>query len=143
MTRPGIIGDLLEVADDIYAIRQEIGAIIQEVGIVTRTWAGTEPGEGNASDVVVWFDPMPGVKDYSLKFANMQGGAYLQGDLIVSGISKQSYPSRDEVTCKSSALNVEKFYLIGEELFQVIAYTERYISWDVHVRKMTNQTRYS
>lgn len=133
----GLIDDLTLVADDILGIRDSIGAAIHNVYIVTRTWSGSEPGDGTPTDVVAQMLPTPALVDLSHKFVLQEPGRYKQGDIMLKGISKQSYGTEDIVRLKSASKAVEKFYRINSQLYVVVNVRESYITWDVHVRRVT------
>jgi hypothetical protein len=134
----GIIESLLDVADDILSVREEIGAAIHYVYRVTRTWSGESCGDGTFEDISEKITPTPGFRDLSLSLRSLEGGFFQRGDVIIQGISKQSYPDKSAVALECSELNVEKFYKIDEKLFQVIHVRESYVTWDVHVRAVND-----
>jgi hypothetical protein len=51
-------------------------------------------------------------------------------------VSKQSYPSEDTVRLKSTAANVQKYYKIDDQFYQALSVVEKYITWDVHIRRV-------
>jgi len=132
----GLIADLTAVADDILGVRDTIGAAIHNVYFVTRTWSGSEPGDGTATDVVTQMLPTPAIIDLAHNFKVSEVGRYKQGDLILKNISKESYPDHDTVRLKSTDSAVEKFYRVDSELYNVIHVKESYITWDVHIRRV-------
>lgn len=132
----GIITDLTAVADSLIGIRDDIGAAIHQVYFLTRTWSGTQPGDGTPTDVAVLMNPSPGVGDLSHKFAVAEPGRYKQGDLQLKMVSKQAYSSEDTIRLKSTSRNVEKFYRINSELYTVVHVKENYIYWTVHIRRI-------
>lgn len=134
----GIIEDLLGVTNDILGVREEIGAAIHLVYFVTRTWSGDTVSEGTYTDVEEKVSPTPGFRDLSMNLRSLEGGFFQRGDLIIQGVSKQSYPLKSVVACEAPAPNVEKFYRIDGKLFQVIHVRESYVTWDVHVRAVTS-----
>lgn len=131
-----LLTDLLGVTDDILGVRDTIGAVIYPIYLTTRTWSGTEPGDGTATDVDTQILPSPSVKDLSHDWDSLKGGNAQQGDLLLQYISKQSYPSEDTVRCKSSARNIEKFYKINGHLYTVVSVSEKYVYWNVQIRKV-------
>ena len=138
----GLISDLTAIADSLYGIRDDLGAAIHNVYIVTRTWTGDAVGEGSATDEVAQMLPTPALKNLSHDFEAQAAGTVKSGDIILKGISKQSWPDEDTVSLKSDNAKIQKFYLIDDKLYQVISTVESYISWDVQIRKLTHQTRY-
>lgn len=133
----GLISDLTSVADDILGVRDDLGAAIHDVYILTRTWSGTEPGDGSKTDSTAQVTPTPAIKDLAHDFKAQEAGNYEQGDLILKGISKQSYPNESDIDLSTGSDDVQKFYQINGKLYQVISVKERYITWDVQIRKTT------
>jgi hypothetical protein len=137
----GIIDSLLPAIDSILGVRDSAGAAISPVYLVTRTWSGSEVGEGTATDVDTRMLPTPGLKNFSQNINLREGGAVKSGDIILKSVSKNSYTLAD-LDGSSPSGNVEKFYLVGTKLYQVINVLESYVTWDVQLRELSNQTRY-
>lgn len=135
------IKNLSRATESALAVRDSIGAIIQPVFQVTRTWNGSEPGEGRATEQEVQVLPTPGMREYSQDVRLREGGNIKAGDIILTGFTKEKYTkeSLDSVTDKK---NVEKFFAIGGKIYQVINITEKLVTLNVQVRELTNQTRY-
>jgi hypothetical protein len=134
----GLLDDLRNVADDIYGVRDAVGAVMHPIHIVTRQWPA-EIGVGAAVDTVTLLKPSPGIKALSHDFLAIQAGSVQSGDLLLQGISKQSYPEKAMVAFDDLAANVEKFYRIDSNLYQVISVVEKYIAWDVQIRKVSHE----
>ena len=134
----GLIDDLLLVANDILGVRDAVGAVIHPVFFVTRTWSGSSPGDGTPTDTKEQMLPSPSIVAISHELSAQPGGTYQQGDLLLQSVSKQSYPSEDVVAGKSTEGNVEKFFEINGKLYQPINVRESYITWEVHVRKLSH-----
>lgn len=144
----GIQEALLPAIDDILCAVESVGAFVKKVSFVTRTWytdsakttLGTTVG-GFATDVVESMCPNPTMKDYSQDIRLREGGVVKQGDIILKNVSKNKYAEED-LDGSTSAPNIEKFYLVGAKLYQVINVTEELVTWRVQLREMSNQTRY-
>lgn len=134
----GLISDLTAIADDIYGIRDDVGAVVHEVYFVQRTWSGSEPGDGTATDVATQMLPTPAVKNLEHNFTIMDVGRYKKGDLLLKGISKGTYSSLSDIDLSTASKAVEKFYRVNGEFYNVISIRENYISWDIHIRKTAN-----
>lgn len=134
----GLLDDLLLVTNDILGVRDSIGAVIHPVYFVTRTWSGSSPGDGTFTDEKVQMIPSPSIQAISHELNAMAGGVYQQGDLLLKSVSKQSYPSEDVVAGKSPAGNIEKFYEINDKLYLAINVRESYITWEIHIRKLSH-----
>ena len=132
----GLIDDLTAIADDIYGVRDDDGAAIQNVYLVTRTWTGTEPGDGTSTDVVAQMLPTPAIINLEHNFHIERAGRYKKGDLLLKGISKGTYSTQASVDLSSNDKAIEKFYRINGELYTMVSIKESYISWDVQIRKV-------
>jgi hypothetical protein len=135
----GIVSDLTDVADDILGVRDAIGATIHPIYILTRQWSGAEPGDGTAVDTVAIVKPSPAIKSLAHDFVAIQAGSVQSGDLLLKGISKQSYPLKESVAFTAQEPNIEKFYRIDGALYQVISVVENYIYWNVQIRRVTHE----
>lgn len=144
----GIVNALLPRINSILGVRDSIGAIIRPVYFVTRQWyvdqaltiKNNQP-EGFAKDTTVQLLPTPMLKDFSQDIRLREGGTVKAGDIVLRGVSKASYKEAD-IDGTTSDTGVQKFYLVGDKLYQVINVTEKYVTWDVQIRELTNQTRY-
>jgi len=137
-----LIDSLMPGLNQILGIRDQIGAGLKKVSFVTRTWTGFEPGDGQAQDTVQPIDPTPMIVDFSHNERIQSGGVIQQGDVLLRHISKKSYPQKEMVDGLSLDKSVEKFYDIGGSLYQVISVKENHLTWDVQVRRLSDQTRY-
>lgn len=145
----GLIDSLLPVTDSILGVRDSIGAVIKPVYFLTRTWfsdsglttPATSP-EGYAKDsTLVQMLPSPKIKDFSQDIRLKEGGSVKAGDIILSSISRNKYAEAD-LDGTTTAENIEKFYVVGVKLYQVINVKESYLTFSVQLRELTNQTRY-
>jgi hypothetical protein len=127
--------------DKVLSLRDKTGAVLAPVFLVTRTWSGTDPGDGVMTEERRELRPSPRIVDYSHSTRLLEGGAVRQGDLILKAISKVTYPDRATIDGSSTAHNVEKFYDIGGELHLVISVTQKHLWWNVQVRRVSAQTR--
>jgi TRAP-type mannitol/chloroaromatic compound transport system permease large subunit len=138
----GLVSDLIPNLNTILGARDDIGVALKTVKIVTRTWTGAEPGDGTAAEVAVQMLPTPHIVEYGHDAEISSGGAVRAGDIKLKSISKQSYATLAAVDCSSNSRSVEKFYEVGGALFQVIRVRERLVTWEVHLRRLSAQTRY-
>ena len=127
------LGDCL---DEILSIRDCIGAALAPVSIITRSWSGARVGEGEFSDEEEDLKPTPQIKDYSHDIRLQQGGAYKQGDLLLRGISKNSYPEEVALRTDTGVKNVEKFIKVGSNYYRTVNVKENLVTWDIQVRKI-------
>lgn len=135
-----LIKCLSKASDCILGVRDNVGAALKEVFIVTRTWSGDRPGNGQPEDEVCQLLPTPRIVDYSHSIRLQEHGAVKQGDIILKGISKHKYPNEDTVRGKTSERNVEIFYRLGDdELYKVIEVVEKHLTWNVQIRRLSAQ----
>jgi hypothetical protein len=127
--------------DDILSVREQLGADLAKVRLITRTWNGDQVGDGTYTDVVDEMHPTPGVKNLSHSYRVAEGGAFQQGDLILTMVSKNKYPLKTDVNGTCSDPLVERFYEVNGDLYRVISVVEKYVYWDIQVRRLTDQTR--
>jgi hypothetical protein len=137
-----LVGSLISPAlDDILSVREQLGADIAKVRLITRTWSGEQVGDGDYTDVVEEMRPSPGVKDLSHSYRVAEGGAFQQGDLMLTMVSKNKYPTKNSVDTACDNALVERFYEVNGDLYRVITVVEKYVYWDVQIRRLTDQTR--
>jgi hypothetical protein len=136
------IEDIKAIANDALQAVDEIGAIKSYVYQITRTWTGSEPGDGTATEIKTQILPTPLIYDLSHDLRLVEGGIFKQGDLILRMISQYNYPNENDVNCFSNDSKIEKFYEIDDDLYQVINVRKDYATWNVHVRRLSDQTRY-
>lgn len=145
MSRPipnrPLLDSLLPNIDTVLGVRDSIGAQLHNVYMITRRWSGGRPGEGEASDTIEQLTPSPQIYEYGHDIRIVEGGAVKQGDIVLKNISKNKYTSKD-LDGRTDDKATERFYRIKERLYQVINVKERYLTWEVQVRKLSNQTQY-
>lgn len=139
---PSIIEDVLACTDEILGIRDDIGAVKHPIYVLTRTWSGTERGNGTPVDSIEQILPTPYIVDLFANIRLREGGKVQEGDLMMKTISKQSYPSKDFITLKVPNNKTEKFYYINNKLYEVIHVSEKYVYWNVHIRLTAKQSTY-
>lgn len=134
-----VISDLLENVNDILEVRDQIGAALKPVAIVTRSWSGSELGDGSPSETRQQVTPSPRVVEFSADSKVLQGGTVKQGDIILKMISKQTFPTENMIDCSVNSPSVEKFYEVGGIQYQVIRVQEKHLTWTVHLRRRSRQ----
>jgi hypothetical protein len=141
MENCNLIEDLKDCVDDILGIRDQIGAVLDPVYLVTRTWIGARPGDGSFIDSEVQVLPSPYIVDLSHNLNIKESGSIKQGDILLKNVSKNSYQTEGILDGSSDAKNIEKLYRIGEYLYQVIKIKNNYVTWDIQVRRLSDQRR--
>lgn len=137
--------------DSILGIRDDIGAVIHTVHILKRTRQVVDPdldGFSGGSDPVDEIEtnilPTPRVVDYSHSLRLKEAGNIKQGDLVLKQISKNLF-TREIVECLNRAgesKNIERYYLINNALYTVISVSERYLWFDVQIRRHSDTRLY-
>jgi hypothetical protein len=133
-----ILDGLKDCSDAILGIREQIGAAIHEVYLVTRTWTGSAVGDGACTDEFEKIEPTPAVKDLSTDHRVKEGGAVQNGDLQIRMLSKHRYADKALIDGTSGDL-VERFYKIDGKFYVVVNVVESYITWNVQVRRRSDQ----
>lgn len=136
-----VIEELKKSMDSVFAVRSQLGAVLHKVYLVTRTWSGTQIGDGEMTEEVTEVTPSPGIKDYSHSIRLQAGGNVKQGDLIIHTISKNRYPNESDLDGSSDNPLIEKLYKIGDIYYRAISVVENHLTWNVQVRKLSDQTR--
>lgn len=137
----GVIASLLPSVDAILGIRDSIGAVIDTVYLYTRTWSGSTVGAGTPTDTKTQMLPSPCLKNYAQDLRLKEGGEVKAGDIILKSVSQNSYTEAN-LDGSSAGMNIEKFFLVGNKLYQVINVKKRYVTWDVQIRMLSNQERH-
>jgi hypothetical protein len=135
----GIISSLKPNIDDILGVRDEVGAALKVCKIVTRSWSGSELGDGIATNVSTTISPSPRVVEFSFDRKLPEGGAVKHGDVYLKLISKNQFSSVNQVDGTVENPSIEKFYDVGGIKFEVVAVTEKHLWWNVHLRRKSDQ----
>ncbi len=133
----GLIDDLIPNVDAILGIRDDLGVALKPVYLVTRTWTGSEVGDGTSTDVRTRMLPSPRVVEFKNDFKTREGGTVKAGDIMLKMVSKQTYTLVSELDCSSDSPSVEKFYELGTEKYRPIGFTEKHITWNVVLRRVS------
>ncbi len=137
MSASSLRDGLMSCVDSALSVRDKTGAKLHDVFVVTRTWSGEDIGDGQSSETEIQVLPTPEIVDYSMDIRLQTGGSIRQGDLILKSISCNKFSAVDLHT-QTEQDNVEKFYKINNEFYDVIRIRERFITFEVHIRK-TNE----
>ena len=121
---------------DILGIREDIGAQLADVYLITRNWSGERVGDGSYSESTHKMSPIPQIVDYSHDLRVQEGGTYKSGDLILKGVSLDAYTEK-RLRTDTGIRNVEKFIKVGDHYYRTIHIRERFVTWDVHIRKVS------
>jgi hypothetical protein len=132
-----IVSDLLGDVDSILSVRDQIGAALKPVYLVTRTWSGSELGEGTASVTKTQMLPSPRVVEFKHDLRLVEGGFVKAGDILLKMVSKQSYATESLLDGTSNVANVEKLYEVGGILYRPINVREKHVTWTVLLRRLS------
>lgn len=138
----GVVGDLKDGLDDILGLRDDLGAALMEVYIVTRVWSGSEIGDGNAVETKSQLQPSPRITRISSDNKALDGGVAQLGDILLTGLSKKSYENKYDIDGTSNNEQTDMFYEVDGDLYKVIDVQEKHLTWNVLIRKQSNQKRY-
>lgn len=122
--------------DDILGLRDSLGLALKAVFLVTRTWDGSEPGDGDYEDEEEQILPSPRVVEFKHDLRVRQGGAVQDGDILLKMISKESY-DYEQLDGSTDQQNVEKLYKVGADYCTPISVEEKHLTWTVLCRKVT------
>lgn len=138
----GVVGALKEGLDEILGLRDSLGVALMPVYQVERTWTGEENGDGTASEVKTQILPSPRIVSMSDDSRVVTGGAVQLDDLMLKGISKSSYSTKNLIDGTTAAQNIQKFYEVDGALYSVTNVQEKHLTWNVQIRKLSNQKRF-
>jgi len=133
-----IVNDVLECTDEILGLRDDLGAIKHKVYIVTRTWSGSELGEGSVTESFEQIKPTPWIVNFKRQIRLREAGKAKQGDIVLKHISKESYKESDLRTVTANG-KVEKYYVINSEYYELIDIEEDYVYFNVIIRKRSRK----
>jgi len=109
-----------------------------KVYLLTRTWK-ERMGLGTPTDRLIKIDPNPYISDFSHSLRIKEGGNIKQGDLFIKYLPKNLFPNETDVNCKVSNKLEEKFYVLDDELYEVISVVKGYAYWNVQIRKTSKK----
>lgn len=128
---------LRQNVNGILGLRDSLGVQKGLVYLVTRTWSGSQIGEGTMSETKVQMLPSPYIFIFTADRKIPEGGVVKSGDIILRQISMQSYPTEDLINCSSNNENVEKLYEVDGNLYRVVEVTKKHITWKVVLRRLS------
>lgn len=128
--------------DAILSVRESLGAAMAQVSIVTRTWTGLEVGDGDQVETLTAITPTPGIRTFAHDTRVKEGGAIQQGDILIKQISQNQFPLETDIDCSSTSKLIEKFYRVGEKDYTVVNVRRRQVTWNVLLRRKSDQTRF-
>lgn len=133
-----ILDDVAIDVEDALKTIEDLEIYKSKVYLLTRVWAERK-GRGTAIDTIVKIDPNPYISDMSHSLKITEGGKIKQGDLFIKYLPKNIFPTEDTVNCKTDSELEEKFYIIDNELYEVISVSKGYAYWNVQIRKTSKK----
>ena len=127
---------MLKCSEKILGLRDDMGAIIHEVFIIERTWSGERVGDGSFTDTQIQIKPTPQIMDYAHDVRGTESGFVKAGDLILKGISRSKYPNELTLRTDTDDKRIQRLYKVGEHFYHLVHIKEKFITWDVHIRKI-------
>ena len=127
---------LLGCVDKILGVKDSMGANIHEVFIINRVWTGERVGDGSFTDEESQVLPTPCIKDYSHDVRITESGAVKQGDIILTGLSRNVFPDEEEFKTKTEERNTQRMFKVGTHFYHVKHIKEKLITWDLHLTKI-------
>lgn len=120
-------------ADRFFSVRERVG-YKQKVFLLTRTWQGPRVGVGSPVDAVVRIKPAPGIRDLSHRRQVTTHGQTIEGDIVLTGIAFNNYNEELLGNTTNTPLT-EKFYLIDGKTYSVANVSQKFVSWEVVLKK--------
>lgn len=134
--------DGCDVIDCALQIVDDLGLNISKIGIFSRSWSEGKLGCGDPSDKVVYFSPTPRLRNISLNHSNKESGLEKRGDTLVRLLSKNQYPTEDLINAVSNDKEIEMYYFINNDLYEVVKVIENVTHWDVLVKRAKKRKLY-
>lgn len=132
--------DLIPILDGVRrdVVDGAVGLRLHTVVVRRRAWSGGRIGLGTPTDTDTVLDPRPKVRPPSPRLRWKEPGKFEDGDLVVSAIS---------ATCTEADLDggklpsgVEWYWRIDDEDHRVVSVEERFLGWQVHLRRMRQRS---
>ncbi len=132
-----------DAIDCALSVRDQLGLTLKPVKRVTRTWSGTQPGDGTATELHELLVPSPEIKSLDHQVKHIEIGLVHQGDIEIRQVSKSQFPVIADVDGKppSADRRYERLFDVGGFLYQVIRVEEKLYWWNIQLRRLTPQTR--
>lgn len=134
-----ILDDVAKDVEDALRTIEDLEIYKSQVYFLKRTWEERK-GRGEPTDEISKIDPNPFISDFSHSMRIKEGGSVKQGDIFIKYLPKNLFPTEGSVNGKSGNELVETFYVIDDELYEVISVVKGYAYWNVQLRK-TNKKK--
>ncbi len=136
-----VIDGIKANVNSILGLRDTLGVGLKDVYLVTRTWAGTEIGDGAVTEDREQMLPSPRIVQFNHDLRIVAGGAIEQGDILLKMVSKQTYATKDLIDGVSTSELIEELFEVGGILYRVVEVTEKHVTWNILLRRLSDQTR--
>ncbi len=133
-----LLDDVAKDVEDALRTIEDLEIYKSKVYLLTRTWKERK-GRGKPKDEVIKIDPNPYIGDYSHSARIKEGGNIKQGDLFIKYLPKKLLDSENLVNNKSDSELIEKFYVIEDELYEVVSIVKGFAYWNIQIRKTSKK----
>lgn len=143
MSKTNIRDDLIVCVDDARAVVDDCGLRQHDMKVRTRTWAGTQAGDGVVTETDITLTPRPRLRLPENEQWLNPAGEYEQGDLLIDRVSARYTRAELGDPEAVSAGNIEAYWVITErgsvtpeeELYDVVSTEKQNFQWRVHLRR--------
>lgn len=124
----------------------EFGRRLHTFVIRTRTWSGSSLGEGTSSVSDLTFtsaqtdpatpntvSPRPRLLLPENMYTANQAGSFEDGDIVADRVNGTL--TEAQLTGRPLAANVERYWVVDGDEYNVVRVEERYTFWRVHLRR--------
>ena len=134
-----ILDDVAKDVEDALRTIEDLDIYKSKVYFLTRTWSERK-GRGAPVDELRKIDPNPFISTLSHSMRIKEGGSAKQGDIFIKYLPKNLFPTEKSVNGKTGNDLVETFYVIDNDLYEVISIEKGYAYWNIQLRK-TNKKK--
>jgi hypothetical protein len=134
-----LLDDVAKDVEEALRTIEDLEILKSKVYILTRTWKERK-GRGKPTDVITKVDPNPYIADFSHSSRIREGGAVKQGDLFIKYLPKKLLDQESLINLKTDNELIEKFYVIDDELYEIISIVKGFAYWNIQLRK-TNKKK--
>lgn len=136
-----ILDDVAKDVEDALKTIEDLEIYKSKVYFLKRSWSERK-GRGKPVDEVTKINPNPFIADFSHSMRIREGGSVKQGDIFLKYMPKNLFPTEESVNGRSSNELIEYFYVIDDELYEVISIVKGYAYWNVQIRKTNKKKVY-
>ncbi len=138
---------MIEIADCVRGIADDdFGRRLHTFVIRTRTWSGSTLGAGTSTTADLTFtsaqtdpvtpdtvSPRPRLLLPENVWTSNEGGSFEDGDVIADRVTATL--TQAQLDGRPLATNVERYWIVDGDEYNVVRVEERYTHWRVHLRR--------